>query len=258
MVVGLAWVLAAGLTATGVSARQGATGTSGILETRAELEALLEDLRSTATSTAYSSSLRRRARDQAAIIERRLREGDFGTNDRIFASISVQGQVWFQDTLRVRRGTSIQFPEIGAIDLAGVLRSELAEHLRAELSTYIRDPRVDQVSTFIRLQVSGAVALQGERYLAADLNFGEALAQAGLGPTADPDAVEVLRGEETLMDSDAVAEARQEGLTLDQMSLQAGDEIRIAPRDPPTQVWGTVLRWGAIVASSLLLGVRIF
>jgi len=46
------------------------------------------------------------------------------------------------------------------------------------------------------------------------------------------------------------------GRTLDQLSLQAGDQI-VLPIENSGRVWGTVLRYGIIITSTLLLGVRI-
>ncbi|HSG49257.1 MAG TPA: hypothetical protein VLA43_15660 [Longimicrobiales bacterium] len=236
--------------ASGLSAQRPELVDTRFLESRAELESLLEELRLTAESTAYSSTLRRRARDEAEVIERRLQEGDYGVNDRIYLAVSVQGQRWFADTLRVFAGPAVRFPELGTVDLNGVLRSELADHMTVELSRYLREPRIDAAESFIRLTILGAVGGQGERYIPAEATLGTALTQSGLGATSNFEGTTIARGGETLWDQEAVADAIRRGRTLDQMSLQAGDEIQIPAQQSATR-WLTWLQVGIGLATAV-------
>lgn len=244
-ILALTFVLASGL-----GAQQPNVASARFLESRPELESLLEGLRQTAASTAYSSTLRQRAREEAAVIERRLRDGDFGVNDRIYLEVSVQGQPWFADTLRVTPGPAVRVGEIGEVELGGVLRSELQEHMLAELSRYLREPRVNAAESFIRVTVLGAVTTQGERHLPAETSLGEALTLAGLGGNSDVEGVTISRGGEVLWDEDAVLGAVRDGRTLDQMSLQAGDEIMV-PELEERGRWLSVIQIGIGLISAV-------
>lgn len=230
---------------------------TGVLETRAELEELLGRLTATAESSAYSSSLRERARDEARLIEERLRDGDFRVGDRIYLQVTFQGREFLSDTLRVVQGPSVYVGEIGEVELDGVLRSELPDHLDDYLARFVRDPSLDQVSTFVRLSFVGAVAEQGERYLPAESLIGEALNVGGVGADADLEGVTVQRGGEILWDEEAVRLARREGRTLDQMSLQAGDEIQVPAQATGTS-WLTVAQVAAGIVGSLGLLFTVF
>ncbi|MDT8340079.1 MAG: hypothetical protein RQ751_01085 [Longimicrobiales bacterium] len=245
------------LLAPGLGAQQRDLADTRFLETRAELEALLGELRETAASTAYSAALRRRARDEANVIERRLQEGDFGVNDRIFLAVSVQGQPWFADTLRVFAGPAVRFVDLGDISLHGVLRSELGDHMATSLGRFLREPRVLEAESFVRLTFLGAVGGQGERHLPAASTLGEVLTQAGLGATSDFEGVTISRGGELLWSQDAVMEAVRRGRTLDQMSLQAGDEILIPAQQPPNRTL-TLLQIGLGLLTSVVLITQVF
>lgn len=230
---------------------------TGVLESRAELEQLLAELNATAGSSAYSDGLRDRARAEARLIEARLRDGDFRVGDRIYLQVSLQGRPFLSDTLRVVQGPSVYVGEIGEVELDGVLRSELPDHMADYLGRFVRDPSLDQVSTFVRLSFVGAVAEQGERYLPAESLIGEALNVGGVGTGADLEGVTIQRGGETLWDEEAVRLARREGRTLDQMSLQAGDEIQVPAGSPGTN-WVTVLQVGVGILTSVAIFFQVF
>jgi len=238
--------------ATGVGAQQADLVDPRFLETREELQALLQELQQTAASTAYSSALRRRARDEAEIIERRLREGDFGVNDRIYLAVSVQGQAWFADTVRVEAGPVARLPEVGAVELGGILRSELREHMRAQLSRFLRDPQVDLAESFVRLTILGAVGGQGERYVPAQTTLGQALTQTGLATSSDLEGTTISRNGQILWNMEAGADAIRQGRTLDQMSLQAGDEIQI-PARPTGNQWISWIQVGLGIVTAVTL-----
>lgn len=244
------------LLATGLHAQQTSDLlTSRLLGTRAELQAQLQELQATAASSAYSSTLRNRAREQAAILERRLEDGDFRTGDRIV--ITVDGEALVSDTLQVVSGPSVIFPEIGAVGLDGVLRSELRDHLAEELGRFIRNPRVRNAQVLIGLQFSGAVGQQGVHYIPAEAPLGDAFRFPGLAGDAAMNEVRIRRGGQVIWDDEAVQEAVQEFRTLDQMSLQAGDEI-LVPQDQRSGNWLTWLQVGAGLLTSVVLLTRVF
>jgi protein involved in polysaccharide export with SLBB domain len=225
--------------------------------TRSELEELLDRYESVVESPGYSEALKDDARRAAALIRERLEEGDFKVGDRIVLRLEGIRADPAPDTLRVEEGPALDIPNLGVIPLEGVLRSELEEHLTEELSRFIRDPTVTAHS-LIRLSVQGAVGVPGFYVFPSEMLLSDVLMQAG-GPasSADLEDVRIRRGEELLMDGSEVQMALDEGRSLDQLGLQAGDEITI-PQEPQQTWWPQVIRWGVALTTTLLLGVRIF
>jgi hypothetical protein len=223
--------------------------------TRAELEDLVARYDAVASSTAYSGGVREEARRAAARIRSRLENGDFRVGDRIW--LRIEGQTELPDTLMVEPGPSVVLPDMGAISLAGVLRSELSDHMNRELARYIQNPRV-QTTSMIRLQVRGAVGNTGFHSFPSDMLLSDALMSAGgFNQAADLDDIVLERAGERLMDADDVTVALADGRSLDQLGLQAGDIVVVA-EDRPSRVWPLVFRWTAIIVSTTLLGIRIF
>lgn len=211
--------------------------------TRAELEALLQRLDEAAASSAYSTSLRAEARRSADLIRARLEVGDFQVGDRVF--LRVQGEEAMSgDTLTVRAGPTLPVPVVGDISLRGVLRSELTEHLEGELSRFVRSPRVT-AEPLIRVSVIGEVNNRGFYLVPADLLVTDVLMLAG-GPTpaADLDGLRIERGGQRIWEGDSLAQALVQGRTLDQLNLQAGDQIHVPER---TRRSGT--EWLTLVAT---------
>lgn len=223
--------------------------------TRAELQDLLDRYEAVAQSSAYSGGVREDARRSAARIRSRLEQGDFRVGDRVW--LRVEGETEIPDTLMVEPGPAITLPNMGRISLQGVLRSELEEHMTRELQRFIQTPDV-RTQSMIRLQVRGAVGNQGFHTFPSDILLSDALMAAG-GPaqSADWEDIHLERAGERIMSPDEVTRALADGRSLDQLGLQAGD-IVVVPEDRPSRVWPTVFRWTAIVASSLLLGIRLF
>lgn len=222
--------------------------------TRAELQDLLAQYEAVASSQGYSSGVRAEAQRAAARIRTRLERGDFRVGDRI--ALRVENETEIPDTLVVEPGPSIVLQNMGTISLDGVLRSELRSYLTEQIGRYVRDPVVHTAS-LIRLQIEGAVGTQGFYTLPSDMLLSEALMAAGLPQGAKLDEIELKRGDDTLLEDEEVQVALQEGRSLDQLNLQAGDRI-VVPEDQPSRIWPQVFRWSAIIASSLLLGFRVF
>ncbi len=209
---------------------------------RAELESLLERLEQASESSAYSSELRAEARRSADLIRARLEVGDFQVGDRIF--LRVQGEETMNDTLTVRAGPSLPIPVVGEIGLQGVLRSELAAHLETELGRFVRNPVV-HAEPLIRVSVIGEVLNRGFYLVPADLLVTDVLMLAG-GPTpaADLDRLRIERGGQRIWEGESLAQALVQGRTLDQLNLQAGDQIHLPER---TRRSGT--EWLTLVAT---------
>ena len=222
-----------------------------LTELRSRYEAVVE-------SSAYSGAYREDARRAAARITDRLENGDFRTGDRIF--LEVEGELTLPpDTVFVEPGSVINLPEMEPISLQGVLRAELRDHLEAEISRYIRNPVV-RAYGLIRLQMQGGIGQLGFFVFPADMLLSDALMAAG-GPTpgAKMDDIKLQRGALVLMEGAEVSQALQDGRSLDQLNLRAGDVVLIEEEQQgSSQIWGNVIRWGAIITSSLLLGIRIF
>jgi SLBB domain/Polysaccharide biosynthesis/export protein len=214
-------VIAAGLLSAALAFGRPASAQSGAgpemrqnFETRAQLEAQLKDAEA------------KQSKSEAFLIHYRLDHGDFRDGDRIVIRV-VRGPAALSDTLTVRAGTRVQIPQVGDISLAGVLRSELVPTLTSHLSKYLRDPFVEAVP-LMRVGILGNVARPGYYYAAADLPISDVLMSAG-GPTAVADLgrVSVRREGQVVLDETNTQVAIREGMSMDFLQLQAGDEISV-------------------------------
>jgi hypothetical protein len=221
---------------------------------RDELHSLLEQYEAVIASPAYSGTIKDIARTNAERIRERLESGDFQPGDGIV--LSVQGEPDLPDTVAVETGPQITLPLFGEISLEGVLRSEVTDHLTREIGRFIKDPVV-RAEGLMRLSIQGMVRNPGFFVVPADILVSEALMVAG-GPAAESDLedLRIERGPLRLIEGEEMRDALQEGRTLDQLNLQAGDQIFLPQRRAGP--WPTLLRYSAIIGSALLLGVRIF
>jgi protein involved in polysaccharide export with SLBB domain len=228
---------------------------TGAVLSRAELEGLLEQYEAALASPVYSAELKEAAREGAQRVRSRLEEGDFRVGDRI--AISVQGEENLPDTVPVQPGPKITLPLFGEIGLEGVLRSEITDHLTQEIGRFIRNPVV-QAEGLMRLSIQGSVGSPGFYVVPADMLLSEAIMMAGgPGQTSDLEGLRVERSGQLLLDGEATQEALVEGRTLDQLSLQAGDQLVVPMDQPRSQLWGRLGRWALIVGSFLIFGVRV-
>jgi hypothetical protein len=198
------------------------------VRTRAELEQQLRELESSLASGGLSAEERQRVSVEAETIRARLEYGDFRLGDRIL--FSVEGEADMPDTLTVAPGLIVEIPPLGEVSVEGVLRSEIRSHLTDEVSRFIREPVV-RANGLMRVSVLGAVGNPGFFSMPAETVLGEAIMVAG-GPSgnANLEAVQIRRGPTLLMEDEAVSEAFRQGMTLDQLNLQAGDLIEVPPR----------------------------
>ena len=229
-----------------------ATRSGGGLEvTRTQLEEELADLQSVAQSSVYSGRLRSMAERNADLISERLATGDFRVGDRIV--LYVEGES-LPDTLAVEPGPQITLPVMGVVPLEGVLRSELENHLRTELGRFIQDPQVSSQS-LIRLGILGQVGQPGFFVVPADMLIDEALMLAGgPGARANLEELRIDRGQRRIWEGQILQEAMIDGTTLDQLNLRAGDQIFL-PEQATNSIWGSLVRYGLLVASITLVGV---
>jgi len=197
-----------------------------VLVSRQALLDLAQQLEQTAQSSNFSSAVRDRARAQADKVRERLRDGDFQVGDRIM--LRVEGETALSDTFTVRGGREVLLPNIGPIQLAGVLRSELNDYLTRQLAQYVRNPRV-RAQALIRVAVIGAVRQQGYFTVPVDIPAWDVIqgAAGGMDGTAQIDKLKIERGTETLYEGDEVQQIMAQGRTLDQLGIQAGDRFEL-------------------------------
>lgn len=159
----------------------------------------------------------------------------FQVGDRIL--LRVEGDSALSDTFTVVAGPALRLPDIGAISLAGVRRTDLELYLGKELSRYIKDPVV-QARALIRVSVVGEVTRPGFYAVPVDLVLPDALMLAG-GATqsARVDHLRIMRGEAALWDGTRLQDAIAHGSTLDQLGVRAGDRIQVPGQRDPESKW---------------------
>lgn len=179
---------------------------------------------------------------EAALLQSRLQHGDFQEGDKILLTVDIpvvqpaslsDSRRPGDDTVVVRTGKMLHFsdvPNIPDLSLEGVLRSELTDAVTAHLGKYIRDPRVRAVP-LLRVAVLGAVVKPGWYATRTDVVLSDLLMQAG-GVNAESDVSKTLirRAGETIWSADQVRTALADGSSLDQLNLQAGDEVYVGQR----------------------------
>ncbi|HZE74803.1 MAG TPA: polysaccharide biosynthesis/export family protein [Gemmatimonadales bacterium] len=181
------------------------------MATRAELEAV-----AAGKSGSVSS-------EEIKVVRDRLAHGDLQPGDRI--AMRVLGEQTLTDTFTVKPTRTILLPNLGEVSLDGVLRSELNDHLKKEIGRFVRNPQVD-ATALVRVSLSGAVGRPGFYAMPADVVVSDALMAAG-GPGArgDPRKTEIRRGGLVVASKAQMAQAIQQGASLDQLNVQSGDEI---------------------------------
>jgi protein involved in polysaccharide export with SLBB domain len=206
--------------------------------TRTELRATLEEIDQQLASSGYSSALRSAKRAQAEAIRDRLAEGDLRVGDMVRVDL-IGDAAGLSSTYAITPMRTISLPGGAEIPMKGILRSEVQSYLTEQLKKYVRDPIV-RATTSIRISIFGAIGKPGLYPAPADLLLGDAIMQIAGGPanSADFKKSQIKRGEKVVVDGPEFQLAIREGRTLDQLNLQAGDEIIVAAKP----VTGLVLR----------------
>jgi hypothetical protein len=152
---------------------------------------------------------------------------------------------------------------LGSIEIPvkGVLRSELEAYLTNELRKVLRDDPNVRVTPSLRVQLSGAVAKVGFYNVPAGTPLTDVLmnpaAGGGVSNLAIFEKSKILRGDKTILDSKAFKQALATAKTLDELNLQAGDEINIATKSP-TPAITRVVQVVSAIGGLVFLGVQIF
>jgi protein involved in polysaccharide export with SLBB domain len=226
---------------------------AGAYATRTELETIATEYARRAADATRNTNERAESRSEERALRDRLRTGDFRVGDRIVLRISGGASVL--DTLSVTASRAIAIPEAGEIGLDGVLRSELQQHLNAQLSRYLRNAVV-RAEPLTRLAVLGEVRTPGFVHVPSQALLSDVLSAAG-GPTASGslDRVTVRRNGETFISSGTFAKALARGETLDGLDLRAGDEIVVDRKRAFN--WTQMFQTTAIVVGSVATIVAI-
>lgn len=198
------------------------------VRTREDLERLVSFYEEVLASPAYSNRTKREAEVGMERVRDRLVNGDFRVGDRI--TLSVEGEPQLPDTVVVENGPKITLALFGDIPLHGVLRSEIQPHLTDHLGRFINDPQVRALA-LMRLSIQGQVGDPGFYVVPADILVSDALMTAGgPAPEADLQALRIERASATIIGGESLQEAMRQGWTLDQLNLQAGDQIVMPQR----------------------------
>jgi protein involved in polysaccharide export with SLBB domain len=213
--------------------------------TREELTALLEQTLRRASDASLKPADRSRAESDVAVIRRRLEAGDFLPGDRFLLTV-VADSVRRSDVI-VRDGPSIDFGALPALPLTGVLRSELQGAIHRHLSRYFRTPEV-RVQFLTRLSIIGAVGRPGTYSVPPFALVSDVMTQAGgITAGANIDNIVVLRNGREVVDAKAYREAVQEGMSIERLGLQPGDEIRVGERR--RRNWGQIVMYSMFSVS---------
>ena len=215
---------------------------------RQELDSLATAARSSAKRTDITAEQRASLERYAADAQRRLDEGDFQPGDRII--LHVGGDSAGRDTFTVQPSQTLRLPNVPPISLSGVLRSELREHLAARLREFIRDTLV-RASPLVLVGVLGEVAHPGYYRVALETSLADALMVAG-GPTHDADLtrVTIRRGNQTLISPPAARGAMVRRTSLEQLGVDAGDELVVAA--PRTRNWSLLMQIAGLATGALV------
>lgn len=201
---------------------------------RDELENVAVEAEQIAVQAQTTPATRREKLAEAQAIRARLTAGDFQAGDRIVLRVTGDPNVKPEDTVIVRAGSTISLGGIGELPLRGVLRSELAAHLRKEIARFVRGATV-QVTPVVRLGVFGPVAKPGFYEFSSEMLLSEAIMRTGGPmPLADQHNITLHRGSEETWGRQAVDIALQEGVTVEQLGLRGGDELVVGEKSSIT------------------------
>jgi protein involved in polysaccharide export with SLBB domain len=154
----------------------------------------------------------------------------------------VERELELTDTFVVTSERYLELPDVGRIDLAGVLRSELDDRLQERIEAFVNDPIV-HVQTGIRVGFSGHMAAPGFYVLPPDMPLSEAIMFVG-GPSEEGNVskLRVVRGKDRILDGQQLQVALRQGRTLEELGMRTGDEVVVPRRSvfAPGEIASTV------------------
>ncbi len=224
--------------------------------TRAELQATLDTLNRLLQSPGYSEALRSAKQSEADAIRERLTDGDLHTGDVI--ALQVTGDSELNGAYPVTTRRTIVIPGGAEISVKGVLRSELQDYLTEQLKRYIHNPIV-QVASGIRVWMHGAIGTPGFYNVSATALLSDAIQQQGGRPSNDArlEKSQIRRAGKVVVDGPEFSAAIRNGSTLDELNVEAGDEIYVASK-PAGGTFFRILGGVSAVASLVWIGTRVF
>lgn len=176
------------------------------------------------------------------------RSGDFEPGDRII--VITRGDSTRVDTVTVASDRTITLQQLPPISLDGVLRSQLQSCLSQQLQQYVRNGVVRAIP-LVSVGVLGAVVHPGYYRVPLQISLGDLLMVAGgPSPQADMMRVQVRRGRATLLDDRTLRDAMVRRVPLDELGIDAGDEVLVGT--PPQRNWLLITQIAG-VATGLLL-----
>lgn len=197
--------------------------------TRAELEASLRQIDAILASDGYSAALKSQKAAEAQVIRRRLSEGDIRPGDVVRLAVANHADLTGDFPVSTER--TITPPGAGEIPVGNLLRSEVEDYLRTQMRRFVRDPLV-QATAQIRISLFGGIQRQGFFVVPASAPLTDVIMVAGGGPAGNQklEDSEIRRGEIIIVDKEQFSLALREAKSLDQLNIQAGDEIRVGQR----------------------------
>jgi protein involved in polysaccharide export with SLBB domain len=197
--------------------------------TRAQLEAALVEIDVILNSSGYSAAIKDQKRMEAELIRRRLTEGDIRPGDVIL--LAVANEPSLSNAFPVTTSRSIVIPAAGEIPIGNLLRSEVEPYLTEQMKRFVRDPLV-RAEPQIRIAIFGGVGQQGFFLAPASALLTDVIMQSAGGVTGNVklDKSSIKRAGREIVDRDAFQAALRNGLSLDQLNIQAGDEIHVGQR----------------------------
>lgn len=163
------------------------------------------------------------ASPMAEAIRLRLGSGDFRTGDQV--ALEVTGEPDLTGTFTVEGGQVLVLPLAGEVSLAGVLRSELQDHMTAALAKVLKDPTV-RARSLIQLSILGEVARPGFYVVTPDALLSEAFMEAG-GPTtgAKMKKLRIERATQGAWVPSETPEGSLEARSVNELGLRSGDRV---------------------------------
>jgi protein involved in polysaccharide export with SLBB domain len=204
--------------------------------TRAELQAALDEIDRGTSSGVYSAALRANKQAEAQVIRTRLTEGDLRPADEI--TIAVLNEPGLSGVYTVSPTRTLTLPGNNEISLKGVLRSEAQDYLTKEFKRFLNDPSLT-VTTNVRISILGAVVHPGFFQVPASSLVSFEIMHSANGPSGNVlwKKSTIKRGDTVIVDGPAFEVAMREGMTFDQLNVQAGDEIEIAAKPSSARFW---------------------
>lgn len=171
--------------------------------------------------------------------------------DRII--VITHGDSTRVDTVTVQTDRTITLQRLPPISLEGVQRSDLEARLNEQLHQYVKHT-VLRAIPLVSVGVLGEVVHPGYYRVPLGISLSDLLMIAGgPSPQADMLHVQVRRGRTVLLDQRSARDAMVRRLPLDELGIDAGDEVVLKP--VPQRNWLLITQLAG-VATGLVLAFR--